>query len=596
MAALEVLAERIDVVGIGDEILAGAPGTPLQTFPDLPWSRRVALAGRTAKRTRRAWLYRQLKTLDLIGRSRMRDHVVRREVPAALLTDGDPLVNTVAWSSGRLYRAELQGDEERMLDVLRYLAGDRTIPLREMPYYLRHAPQLAAVNRLHLARFRFPDLVIHLELDGATAMERIRRRGRALQAHESEAALDELEAGYERVCRLLEARCGVDVVRVPCVQTPRGQVASIVADAVLERLPEPEGVSPGDPDAEPIEVVATTMSGSLRDQRKVGRIGPELRRVTRRPVHVHEADSHLGAQALTRDIVARGARLIVSAGGAGTFNAVLEGCHQADVIPDGLRLAFLRKGSADLIGKVLRIPDDLPRAAAAICDGIEHDRRVPADVIAVEATGPDGRPQRRHLVGFGGLGVFGEVPRFTESRAVKLYKGILSTLFGDYGPFYVGLGLATAWWFTQRFRGRVPAMALELDGESTGPARWVTVIVANGDLGPAFPIGRGQPLASGAFRVVAIRDAGFRRGLRQLMAARSGRILEAPERYACLVRDVRTLRARPCAGTSRQSTEDASMVNVDGLRMASRGAVRFSVSGQVELIAGPEQGRPPLAD
>jgi len=580
---LDTLAQRIDVVGVGDEILAGAPGSPLRVRTDLPFSRATALASRTAKRVRGAGPYRQLKTLDLIGRSNLRDHVVRDEVPAVLLTDGDPLVNTLAWSVARHHRAELQADDGRVLDVLCYLAGDRPVPLREMPYYLRHAWQLALVNRLHLARFRRPDLVVHLEIDGATAIGRIRRRGRPLQPHETEAALTDLGHGYERVCQLLEGERRVEVLRVPAERMPADEVVQTVAEVILERLSARQEAPEVERTAGDIDVVATTMSGSLRDQRKVGRIGPEFRRMTTRQVRVHVAHSHREARMLTQGIVARGGRLIVSAGGAGTFNAVLEGCHGDGPITAGLRLAFLRKGSADLIGKRLRIPDDLPAAVAAICDGIEHDRCVTADILTVEAVGPDGHVGRRHLVGFGGLGIFGDVPRFTESRAVKLYKGILSTILGDYGPFFVGLALATMWWYGQRLRGRVPVMRLELDGETVGPDHWSTVIVVSGDLGSAFPLGRAMSWSSGTFRVVALRDVGLLRGLRQLRAAGSGRVLDEPVRYAGLVREVRTFVVEPRAAVSSRTT----MVNVDGLAMMTRGSIRFDVSGQVELIAGP---------
>jgi len=585
--ALDILAQHVEVVGIGDEILAGSPGHPLRQRTDVPFSTLSGLVRRAAKRTRRPCLYRQLKSVDLMDRSRTRDYVFGHEAPAAILTDGDPLVNTIAWSISRLYRDELASDDERILDAMHYLAGARPIPLREMPYYLRHAWQLAAVNRLHLARFRFPDLVVLLLIDGSAAMERIRRRGAPLQLHESVSALAGLGAGYERVCRLLEARCDVSVIRVPVERTSKDEVARIVADSILSRVPVPTEAILGDPTSEAIEVVATTMSGSLRDQRKIGRIGPEFRAVTRRPVRVHEAGSHLVARTLAEDIVARGGRIIVSAGGAGTFNAVLEGCHLDGTVPADLRLAFLRKGSADLIGKVLQVPDDLPSAVAAIADGIEHDRCVRADVLVVEALDADGSLQRRHLVGFGGLGIFGDVPRFTESRWIKLYKGVLSTLLGDYGPFFVGLALATVWWYGRRLRGRVPAMILEFDGEAMAPTVWSTIIVVSGDLGKPFPPGRGMSFSSGTFRVVAMRDVGLRRGLGQLMAARSGRILDESERYACLVKEAEIFVAQPLGAPTRQPSDLPVMVNIDGLQMAARGEVRFSLAGRVDLIAGP---------
>ena len=61
-------------------------------------------------------------------------------------------------------------------------------------------------------------------------------------------------------------------------------------------------------------------------------------------------------------LAAEGVRHLVSAGGSGTFNAVLEGCCDSGVALGEIRLGFLRKGSADLIGKVLGMPDAIEAA------------------------------------------------------------------------------------------------------------------------------------------------------------------------------------------------------------------------------------------
>src|SRR6185503_6680857 len=105
----------------------------------------------------------------------------------------------------------------------------------------------------------------------------------------------------------------------------------------------------------------------------------------------------------------------------------------------------------------------------------------------------------------GGFGVFGEVPRISETRLIKYYKGFLGTLLGDLGPFYVAITLATGWWLRRHLLRRIPPMTLTLDEEELPPAIWATVFVLNGDLGRDFPLGRGLPLASGTFRVIALR-------------------------------------------------------------------------------------------
>jgi diacylglycerol kinase family enzyme/thymidylate kinase len=570
------LARRGRAGGVGDEVLWGEPGSAITARTDVPLSRSARAVGAAAKGLRRPTLYKDLKFLEFIERSHVRNYLLRHDPPATLVGDGDPLVNIAAWAIARYSRGELAHDDDLLVDVLHFLAGERRIPWRRMPFYLRRGWQLAVLNRLHLANFSFPDLVVLLEIDPAVAMTRIRARGRELQVHENEAFLGELAAAYERVCKVLETRCGVPVVRVRVDTASRDdtiRAATAAIEAGATRRADVESLP-----SDAIAVIATTMSGSFEDQRKVGRIGSAFRALTDREVRVYRADTHAAAQRLAHDVVGRGGRIVVSAGGAGTFNAVLEGCNGDAAIPPDLRLGFLRKGSADLIGKVLHVPDDLAAAAAAITGGIDTGRTIAADVLAVTAQEPDGTMVRRHVVGFGGFGVFGEVPRFTESRFIKLYKGLLGSLFGDLGPFYVGLTLATLTWWLRRLLGRGRPMAYSIDGTELPAATWVAVIVLNGDLGKDFPLGRGHRFDSGGFRVVALRYAGPRMVFRQIAACRTGAILARPDAYAAVVRDAEALTAHPV------HRGPPYMVNVDGLRMFTRGQVHIAPAGRVALI------------
>ena len=577
--ALNTLADHIHVVGIGEHVLGGGPDKPLEERLDVPLSRSAQIVGRYAKGLRWQRLYKILKFVELTQRTRIREYVTTHDPPDVILTDGQPLVNSAAWSVAHFYKHDLLGDDEELYQGLRYLAGEEMIPLRELPRYLRRAWPLALLNLLGLGRFRYPDLIFLLDLDPVVAIARIRARGTALQAHESEAFLDELGRGYEHVCALFEERRGIPLTRIRVDQVPLDEAVQIVADGVLEHVSARVNIKTMDrPQPGTIEVIATTMSGSIQDQRNVQRIGPEFQSRTSRRVCVHLADSHAEAQAIAHTVVAEGGRTIISAGGAGTFNAVLEAAHLRGTVPSDLRLAFLRKGSANLIGKTLGIPEQLPAAVEAILQGIDSDRCVQADILAVETTEPEGRVLRRHLVGFGGLGVFGDVPRFTESRLIKVYKGVLGSLLGDLGPFFIGLALAAGRWQVLRLLGRVPPMSLTLDDHHSPPEIWGAVMVLNGDLGADFPLGRGLPLGSGSFRVIALPYRGLRRALRQMKAAQLGTILDEPESYGAIVRTVRHFTARPTKALPY-------MINVDGGRMLTRGEVRVSVSGQVRLVS-----------
>jgi hypothetical protein len=189
---------------------------------------------------------------------------------------------------------------------------------------------------------------------------------------------------------------------------------------------------------------------------------------------------------------------------------------------------------------------------------------------------------RRRLVGFGGLGVFGEVPYFTESRFTKVYKGVLGSLFGDLGPFFVGLGLAMVRWQLKRILDRVPKMSLVMGEETTSMVTWITIFVLNGDLGADLPLGRDLSLGSGSFRVIAMRYGGLLNALRQILAARRGIILSEPQRYGCMIRTVDSLRVQP-RGTCPYA------VNVDGGMMVALGEVSISVSGKIWLLSGIDQ-------
>jgi diacylglycerol kinase family enzyme len=582
-ASLDLLREQITVAGVGDVVLSGGPDQPLRERDDIPATRVARAVGSRAKQTRLSGLYKNLKFLELTERTHQREYLATHDPPAVILTDGCSLVNSAAWAAARYYRGQLAGDDDALYEALEYLSGERSISPARAPFYLRHAWQLLLLNWLRLGRYAFPDRIFLLQLDPAAAMERIRARGKPLQAHETVAFLGELGDAYERVCRLLETRRGIPVVRIPVDEIPLDGAADIVAGTIIEQLQRNQADAAVTAGSDTVEVIATTMSGSLKDQRKVGRIGPEFRSRTTRPVRVHLADTHTEARELAHAAVLGGSRLIVSAGGAGTFNAVLEGAHIDGAIPPDLRLAFLRKGSADLIGKVLKIPDTLPAAVDAIVSGIDGNFLMPADVLAIETTEPDGTSQRRHMVGFGGFGLFGDVPRFTESRFIKYYKGILGLLFGDLGPFFVGLALASIRWRVQRMLGKVPPLTLSLDGEPLPPREWGAVVVINGDLGKDFPLGRGLALGSDSFRVVALPYLGLRPMFRQIIACRTGKVIDDPEKYGALVQTVRTLNVHS-SGPRRET-----MVNVDGLKLLTSGDVTVSVASQVQLVMAPQR-------
>ena len=325
-----------------------------------------------------------------------------------------------------------------------------------------------------------------------------------------------------------------------------------------------------------IQVIATTISGSIKDWGKVERIVPLFREMGREDVTLVAVDSHQAARERTRQVVSEGCRQVISAGGSGTFNAVLEGCLEAGVNTEEISLGFLRKGSADLIGKVLGMPDEIEAAIRVFVESLAHSRTRPCDVIQVESVESEGAP--RHLVGYGGAEIFGRIPGYTENRFIKYYKGVFSQLFGDLGPFFVGAVLASAELSLMGILGRRRKWVVAVDGAEAARRRYQALIVVNGDLGKDLPFARGIPLGSGDFHLFGLRDLGALRLPGQFKRAFAGTILDDPERWGFdAFRVTESLTLTP-------SGSDPFPVNRDGSTMICQGSARFRIVDRVRLM------------
>jgi len=278
-----------------------------------------------------------------------------------------------------------------------------------------------------------------------------------------------------------------------------------------------------------IDVIATTISGSIKDWGKVKRIVPLFNERGLTDVNLCTADSHAEARRKTAELMSAGGRIIISAGGSGTFNAVLEGCFDSGRDLKDVRIGFLRKGSADLIGKTLGMPDEIEAAIDVFVSAIGQDKVVPCDVLLASDVGGQTKPRR--FVGYGGAEIFGRIPHFTENRFMKYYKGILSYLFGDLGPFFVGTSLATTEKLIRTIGRKKRQWQITVDGQVVALDRFHAIIIVNGYLGPDLPFAKGEPLGSGKFYVFMIADRGAFRLFRQLRHAWDASIMNEPEKW-----------------------------------------------------------------
>lgn len=326
-----------------------------------------------------------------------------------------------------------------------------------------------------------------------------------------------------------------------------------------------------------IEIITTTISGSISDWKKVERIIPLFQQHGENDVHLTVLDSHRAARDKACELARAGHRILISAGGSGTFNSVVEGCHDAGVDLDPLRLGFLRKGSADLIGKVLGMPDTIEEAVGVFVKSIREDRITPCDVLLAQSGQSPSTPRR--FVGYGGAEIFGKIPYFTETRFIKYYKGILSQLFGDLGPFFVGMSLANL------KRLILPGSQLRrewdivVDDQSVAQGRFQALIIVNGDLGPNLPFAKDAPLGSGDFHLFAIRDLGTMRLPGQLRAAWNASIMQEPTRWGFeSFRVTKSLLLQPKGSTPFP-------LNVDGSTLECCESARVEITGRLNFLS-----------
>jgi len=328
-----------------------------------------------------------------------------------------------------------------------------------------------------------------------------------------------------------------------------------------------------------IDVIATTISGSIADWSKVEQIVPLFQKYGFDDVNVIEVSSHEDARDAARRVVEDSCRYPISAGGSGTFRAVLEGCIDSGVPLSDIRLGFLRKGSADLIGKTLGMPDEIGDSVKVLAEAINNNTWTPADILTAQIRSVSDRTH--YFMGYGGTGIFGRIPFYTENRFMKYYKGVLGQLFGDLGPFTTGMTLALAEKIIKSTYAQPHVMQIRVDGDQVAEGCYQAVIVLNGYLGPDLPFSD-QPLGSGEFYIFCIRDLGILKLLNQARQARKGTITEHREEFG-----FESYVAKRCMEI-RYENNISFPVNIDGsLEMADK-VVTFGRNGTIPLLTSRE--------
>lgn len=330
----------------------------------------------------------------------------------------------------------------------------------------------------------------------------------------------------------------------------------------------------------PIDIIATSISGSISDWKKIKQVIPLFREHGYHNVALHVVHSHEDARGITAECLAGGHRILISAGGSGTFNSVLEGCCDSGINLSEITLGFLRKGSADLIGKTLNMPDEIDEAVRVFADTISSNAVVPCDILSAHT---EELPVRRHFAGYGGVEIFGEIPLFTENRFTKYYKGLLGQFFGDMGPFYVGASLSSIKKLAYSpFRSRT-SWHIEIDGEHIATKPYQALMIVNGYLGRDMPFAPSVPLGSGDFYLLGVQDLGALKFLQQFKQAWGGEIMKNPEKWGFeQYRVQKRLELKPLQDRNFYS-------NIDGSAFRCKNSLTIEISGKINLLSPGQQ-------
>ncbi len=329
-----------------------------------------------------------------------------------------------------------------------------------------------------------------------------------------------------------------------------------------------------------IEIIATTISGSIADWSKVKQIVPLFHKYGFTDVNLVEVSSHEKARDAARAALENSCRYPISVGGSGTFRAVLEGCIDSGYPLSDIRLGFLRKGSADLIGKSLGMPDEIENSIRVLAEAISDDRWESADILTARVRSD--RVHTHHFIGYGGTGIFGRIPYFTENRFRKLYKGVLGQFFGDLGPFTVGMCLALVEKTIKLVYLQPQITQIQVDGELVAEGRYQAVIVVNGYLGPDLPFSD-KPLGSGEFYVFGIRDLGFLKLYSQAKQTLRGEISAHPVKLG-----FESYVAKKRLELWNKSNH-MFPVNIDGSMEMTDNVVTFGREGSIPLLTSGEK-------
>lgn len=257
--------------------------------------------------------------------------------------------------------------------------------------------------------------------------------------------------------------------------------------------------------------IVNPTSGNHRTGRRWKTYERRFRERLRKPLDVFMTERPGHAASLTKSAIVDGATTIVSVGGDGTLNEVVNGYLDGTGRPwnPDASLAVLSLGTGSDFIKTLGVTKDVADVARRILEG--HTRTIDAGVCEFAHAGA---PQARYFI---------NVAEFGSGGAVVDRVNRTTKVFGGKASFLIGI-LRTL----PKYRNT--RVAYEADG---GPRKELVVndfVVANGRFfgGGLMPAPHAD-LEDGLFDVVIMGDVDFKTVRKNLGPLREGKHLGLPE-------------------------------------------------------------------
>ncbi|MCZ7582317.1 MAG: diacylglycerol kinase family lipid kinase [Deltaproteobacteria bacterium] len=255
-----------------------------------------------------------------------------------------------------------------------------------------------------------------------------------------------------------------------------------------------------------------------------GRAWRSLRRLFETHLPGHEARMTAApgdATKITRDALRAGCDLIVSVGGDGTNNEIVNGFFDGGAAINAEAVfASIPCGTGGDLRKTLGLPKTPEAAIASL-----PDREIRAvDIGHLRFLRRDGRDDERFFLNIAGFGVSGVVDEHIN-RATKLLPGKLS---------YAWSSLVAILGYQNR------NVRLTIDGRDIGSRRVFTVAVANGRFfGGGMMIAPDAVMDDGLFDIVIMGDMSIATVIRKMSAIYKGTHVRHPEVESFRGREIR---------------------------------------------------------